>query len=290
MIFDDYDDLSGNQITLTPNSKKEREPITSLDNFMANKEECLKNDNYSNFYDLYQLHINKTFLKNSNARNCRKSVVKRQSTVSKITKKKKGGNFLLLLTDKKEKPNKMTESGVDYDEVSIKEIKGSISVSSEDSSLLECDFNDSASIKSKKTCSIENEASIDKKTQAENTMRPFLHKKTGMFSLNLLTNKQSSNLLFRRTKSADQINNSHMSNEEYVKIESFVSLDEIVRKSKHIKAEDEICSICTKGYNLNDFIARLCVCNHIFHKQCIDLWIKQSDIDDLRCPLCKKAI
>jgi len=54
----------------------------------------------------------------------------------------------------------------------------------------------------------------------------------------------------------------------------------VLRKSQ----VDERCCIC-----LGDFIKGECVreldCNHLFHKECVDTWLKQNR----KCPLCKQS-
>lgn len=292
MIFDDFDNISGNQITVAPNSQHELEPVTSLDNFIAQREERVKKSDYLHFYDLYQIHINKTYITGQNAHKVSKTMLgKRQFFANSLKKKKKrSANYLLLLTDKKERSIEGNESGLEEDDLSIQEIKGSISRTSSDSSVLERNINDPISIKSEGEPTVENEASIQQKTQVCDDPHLIGINKAGFRSLNWSMKALNFKALWKKAKSANQIYGMCLEEDERIQLESFVSLDEIVKKPKPLRAEDELCSICTKNYVLKDFIAKLCSCNHVFHKKCIDSWIKQSNPEDLRCPLCRSSI
>ena len=61
-------------------------------------------------------------------------------------------------------------------------------------------------------------------------------------------------------------------------------------KLKKIKENDilteTVCSICLENYKKNEFY-RVLNCNHIFHKKCIDRWLKK---DHLNCPMCRADI
>jgi hypothetical protein len=48
---------------------------------------------------------------------------------------------------------------------------------------------------------------------------------------------------------------------------------------------DNNCSICQCSY-IKDEEARLLPCTHIFHKNCIDGWLKNNKT----CPLCRENI
>jgi hypothetical protein len=45
------------------------------------------------------------------------------------------------------------------------------------------------------------------------------------------------------------------------------------------------CSICLTAYEFND-ILRTLPCSHIFHKDCLDRWMRQSSY----CPMCKRCL
>lgn len=56
-------------------------------------------------------------------------------------------------------------------------------------------------------------------------------------------------------------------------------------KERTISAEDAECCICLAKYEDNDDIREL-PCNHFFHKECVDKWLKINAL----CPLCKTAV
>ena len=62
-------------------------------------------------------------------------------------------------------------------------------------------------------------------------------------------------------------------------------------KYKKTKINDSFlgckCSICLEKINLKDYVRKLPVCNHVYHKKCIDNWLK-NDINK-SCPLCKQS-
>ncbi len=68
-----------------------------------------------------------------------------------------------------------------------------------------------------------------------------------------------------------------------------VPYSDLLQKSKKIKKCDEIlndlCSICHCNYNINEYKRNL-DCNHVYHKKCIDKWLKTN----LNCPMCRKDI
>ena len=54
-----------------------------------------------------------------------------------------------------------------------------------------------------------------------------------------------------------------------------------------LKDSPEICTICLETYIKQSKIVRL-DCQHIFHKQCIQLWFKNKPLK--QCPLCRKTL
>ncbi|KAK3240963.1 hypothetical protein CYMTET_49231 [Cymbomonas tetramitiformis] len=57
----------------------------------------------------------------------------------------------------------------------------------------------------------------------------------------------------------------------------------------HLKATEEICadcdrcSICLAGIEPGDSLRQICACDHVFHVECIDDWLRRN----LTCPLCR---
>lgn len=67
---------------------------------------------------------------------------------------------------------------------------------------------------------------------------------------------------------------------QYKKMTKYLKLTKYVEKD-----EDESCTICLDTFQ-NREIIRTLICKHIFHKKCIDKWIKQTE----RCPNCNQYI
>ena len=59
-----------------------------------------------------------------------------------------------------------------------------------------------------------------------------------------------------------------------------------LHKSKHIKVlcKNEECCICTETI-VNQYVPKY-VCNHFFHKECIDEWLKINE----HCPICRRDL
>ncbi|WP_257297183.1 RING finger domain-containing protein, partial [Endozoicomonas sp. YOMI1] len=53
--------------------------------------------------------------------------------------------------------------------------------------------------------------------------------------------------------------------------------------------ETEQCAICLENPG-NSRIAAMFPCTHIYHKQCIDKWLKDPRHTDFGCPICKRKI
>ncbi len=50
----------------------------------------------------------------------------------------------------------------------------------------------------------------------------------------------------------------------------------------------KVCSVCQSNYLVNEFVRTLPICKHIFHKRCIDPWIKRNH--NPTCPVCRELI
>ena len=63
-----------------------------------------------------------------------------------------------------------------------------------------------------------------------------------------------------------------------------------IGKYKKVKENDQIinneCSICIENFCCGEY-QRTLVCNHTFHKKCIDKWFKK---DKNECPICRRVI
>ncbi|XP_020202964.1 E3 ubiquitin-protein ligase At1g12760 isoform X1 [Cajanus cajan] len=56
-------------------------------------------------------------------------------------------------------------------------------------------------------------------------------------------------------------------------------------KERMISGEDAVCCICLAKYENNDELRELS-CSHLFHKDCVDKWLKINAL----CPLCKSEV
>ncbi|XP_061346228.1 E3 ubiquitin-protein ligase At1g63170-like [Gastrolobium bilobum] len=56
-------------------------------------------------------------------------------------------------------------------------------------------------------------------------------------------------------------------------------------KERMVSGEDAVCCICLAKYENNDELREL-PCSHLFHKDCVDKWLKMNAL----CPLCKSEV
>ena len=81
-------------------------------------------------------------------------------------------------------------------------------------------------------------------------------------------------------------------NEEY---DYFINCKEInnkVCKPVRIKENDDLiinkecCNICCEDYIVGQYKRTLPSCNHVFHKKCVDKWLKSKS----NCPICRSEL
>jgi hypothetical protein len=81
--------------------------------------------------------------------------------------------------------------------------------------------------------------------------------------------------------------------EKYQKsqIQPLILLNLDIKKYKKCKDNDIDCSICCDKVKKAEFIREL-NCNHIFHKKCIDNWLKYciKNNEYINCPLCRTTV
>ena len=68
-----------------------------------------------------------------------------------------------------------------------------------------------------------------------------------------------------------------------------LTLEDLERLPAYSAGETVIgneCVICHEWISLGEIVRELPVCNHLFHKECIDNWLVQSPT----CPLCRNNI
>ncbi|KAL4188624.1 hypothetical protein AMTRI_Chr08g161320 [Amborella trichopoda] len=46
------------------------------------------------------------------------------------------------------------------------------------------------------------------------------------------------------------------------------------------------CAICLDGFMENDIVRELRPCSHVFHRECIDLWLARNTC----CPICRRSL
>ena len=89
----------------------------------------------------------------------------------------------------------------------------------------------------------------------------------------------------------------HLNNDGYNKEEYdyFVNCKEInnkVCKPVRIKESDDLiinkecCNICCEDYVVGQYKRTLPSCNHVFHKKCVDKWLKSKS----NCPICRNEL
>lgn len=58
----------------------------------------------------------------------------------------------------------------------------------------------------------------------------------------------------------------------------------MMQEKEEVEQEDDndiaICVICLEGFTASDVVRELPVCHHIFHRRCIDLWLRGKKMDD----------
>ena len=83
--------------------------------------------------------------------------------------------------------------------------------------------------------------------------------------------------LFHKIKSLSKNNNSLRENINIDSLNTLVVCEELPENN---------CSICLEEFKNQDILKKL-NCNHIFHKDCLEPWINNNN---LNCPLCRQAV
>ena len=98
----------------------------------------------------------------------------------------------------------------------------------------------------------------------------------------LLSNSVETDLI-EVDSSSDTINSNYI-------IENIVYTDDTIELVKK-KIDNEDCSICLENYKEThtDKYITILKCDHVFHSECIDEWIRFNG-NNARCPLCKDKI
>ena len=61
--------------------------------------------------------------------------------------------------------------------------------------------------------------------------------------------------------------------------------DSILEDLSELNEENKMCSICLEEYKNNDIIKKL-PCNHIFHSECLKIWLSNKTT----CPICRNDL
>lgn len=284
MIFDDISSLSEAEINARPRFNNSKANLrTSLDDFLSKQREEIDENSDSRFYDVYQIQINQDLLANFKSLGRPKPHKPKQefTNIRKGSlKADKNRNCDKNTGLKRESFHSNTESS---DDGSDSESSNSASIDEFEASLEEVSHNKQRNVLNSRP-SIEDMLEV----KLEDSQRGIKNCETK--SLVMPNRFRHIKTHLRRIKSSQKFIINHSDLDSNVKIESFVSLNDIRHKKKPIKAEDEICSICLSGYHVNTFIAKLKVCGHVFHKICIDEWINKPRTISMKCPLCKKSL
>ncbi|KAF5450518.1 hypothetical protein F2P56_030859 [Juglans regia] len=66
-----------------------------------------------------------------------------------------------------------------------------------------------------------------------------------------------------------------------------VQYGDILKRRGICIAKEYICVVCMNSIEANDGVRELCNCCHVFHKECLDVWIGQGQAT---CPLCRAKL
>lgn len=99
-------------------------------------------------------------------------------------------------------------------------------------------------------------------------------------------------LLNRPNTSVDESTSTHPEIATIASPPSSRRVNESLGSSRRVMHEHhyqgQTCAVCHSGYKYNEFVRTLPLCKHIFHKRCIDPWIKRNHTPT--CPICRTII
>ena len=90
----------------------------------------------------------------------------------------------------------------------------------------------------------------------------------------------------------EETRNNNYNEEEY---DYFLSCKEInnklckpisIKENDNLIINKECCNICCEDYIIGQYKRTLPSCNHIFHKKCVDKWLKTKS----NCPVCRNEL
>lgn len=284
MIFDDFDDF--NQLPKQNSQQSKTKYKTSLESIFEDKQEEIKKGNLLDIYDIYQIKINENFVSTLRQNKSKKNKETEDCSVKLAIEKSKksliSDHFISIEMDKqknRKEKNKPVESilasksDFDSDKLSIDEFKGEVSFHKKSSK---------RSFYNKNQISIQENLDINNIAEFEKKIKGLKAK-----SLNFPTRTRK--MKIKKLKSFNMVSD-FVKKKERDRLKSFVSLDEMVKQKENLKADEEICEICYKGFEVNDFIVQLRKCDHVFHKNCMDEFVKEQKENQINCVICRTCL
>ena len=67
-----------------------------------------------------------------------------------------------------------------------------------------------------------------------------------------------------------------------------VHVSHLNKYRKIVNVPENKCPICLDEFKLGEYFRELQLCNHIFHKKCIDKWFL-ADVFNMNCPICRTS-
>ena len=79
----------------------------------------------------------------------------------------------------------------------------------------------------------------------------------------------------------------HLIDESIKKQLPITEYGDLLKRRGACSAEDLVCVVCLNNMEASDGVRDLCNCSHVFHKECLDVWIGQGQVT---CPLCRSKL
>ncbi|GMY07627.1 E3 ubiquitin-protein ligase RHA1B-like [Fagus crenata] len=79
----------------------------------------------------------------------------------------------------------------------------------------------------------------------------------------------------------------HLIDESIKKQLPITEYGDFLKRRGGCNAEDSVCVVCLNYMKESDGVRELCNCSHVFHKECLDVWIGQGQVT---CPLCRSKL
>lgn len=299
MIFDDFDDLSTTDFKMPSGNHKHNQQALSNNSCMAKSTK--KAGDYNTYYEVYQLQINRAWIDITPSIKIKDNEPNTEE-VSPMCKPKKNPKqrfFLLLegcqddiddecssITHTHEKPVNSIDNPLTF---YIRDIKIESHHTNDETSVFETHLEKPIELKNITHRTVSNQVSINPQSISTKWSHLIDVNQIRHCSLNLTKNNLTKKTL-RKCFSFTNIDLMQQQEQENARIDSFVSLDEVINRPRDPVCENMNCHLCNKEFILNDVVAKLCTCGHSFHKRCIDGFIDEVMGRVLRCPVCESCI